>query len=490
MVGIGDAILSLIGQPDPREQLVRQAFGGAPTATPAGAGGQQPAQPEAYQSPQELADLMSAMIKRQAQAQGITAGIGNIAAGFSRPEHRADTLAAFGVGGGGGAAGAGGAADGFGANSLFGQVLKVREQQRAFDQAQRTRAAILADIPTIAASTGVPEAVLRAQFETNPEGFQKWVADNTGRRVIANDQRVVGMGGGVTVAPQFAPQAVAAGSGLVDPNTGAVIHQQPAKVDEPAAVAAARAQGLDPTSPEGRAFIQRSMSPSSVTVNNAGENALARGLGEGAARQFNTLSDNGVQARRNLAQLGQLETVLEKAPSGFEAAFKSTLGNWGIKTEGLDQIQAADAMLNQMIPAQRPAGSGTMSDRDVEMFRASLPRLINQPGGNALILQIMRGMQEYDIALGEIAERVILGEIDQKEARRLMREVANPIDALRAKLKDFPAGGGRGDAAAPAAPARGGPPSPPMAADYPENAAPAGGAGKRLRFNPATGTLE
>ena len=111
--------------------------------------------------------------------------------------------------------------------------------------------------------------------------------------------------------------------------------------------------------------------------------------------------------------------------------FVKTAGDFGIPMEGLDEVQAATALINQLVPQQRPPGSGQMSDRDVELFKQSVPRIINQPGGNKRIIDTMRAMAEYDQQRGIIAQNVLLGRITPEQAFEEYNALANPLQWVR-----------------------------------------------------------
>jgi len=151
----------------------------------------------------------------------------------------------------------------------------------------------------------------------------------------------------------------------------------------------------------------------------------------------------GDAARRSLLQLDRLEAALSNSPGGVTAGVKSWLGTRGIDSENLDEIQLADALISQLVPGQRAPGAGTMSDADLDLYKKSLPRLMNQPGGNALIIETMRGIAEYDIAMGEIANSLLLQEITPREAFDAYRAVPNPLAGFSATT------GGNPDATAP-----------------------------------------
>ena len=110
-------------------------------------------------------------------------------------------------------------------------------------------------------------------------------------------------------------------------------------------------------------------------------------------------------ASRSLGQIDRLDDLLSNVETGAGASLQSLAGSFGIQTEGLGDIQAAEALISALVPQQRAPGSGPMSDADLDLFKKSLPRLINTPGGNAMILQTMRGLAQYDAMGGEIVQR-------------------------------------------------------------------------------------
>jgi hypothetical protein len=153
--------------------------------------------------------------------------------------------------------------------------------------------------------------------------------------------------------------------------------------------------------------------------------------GTRAAQQVTT----GLSASRNLVRIGRLEELLADTPQGAEGAIVQIAGNFGIPlTEGASDVQAAAALINSMVPEQRPPGAGPMSDADLELFKQSVPRIINQPGGNRLIIETMRGVANYDIQLGEIARAFEAGQIDLPEYNRRISELNNPIDLFRDQM--------------------------------------------------------
>lgn len=176
-----------------------------------------------------------------------------------------------------------------------------------------------------------------------------------------------------------------------------------------------------------------------VVVNNGAEgDNFYKELDKGQATMFQGLMDQGIQAGRNSVLVDRMGAMLEQTPTGFEAAVKSALGQYGIATDGLDQVQSLNAMINQLIPAQRTPGSGPMSDKDLEMFKSSLPSLINQPGGNARILSTMRAIADYTLQQSEIASSVADRSITPAEGRKALAALSNPLGNVTGTGKAAP----------------------------------------------------
>jgi hypothetical protein len=171
-----------------------------------------------------------------------------------------------------------------------------------------------------------------------------------------------------------------------------------------------------------------------VTVNNMpGQDKFDEAFASGDAAMMSTVSEAGLSAQRNLARIDELAGLLTESPSGFAAAAALRAGELGINTEGLDTLQAAQALINSLVPEQRQPGSGPMSDADLALFKQSLPRLINQPGGNRQIIETMRGIAEYDAQGAAIVQRLRAGEIDRATAFSELQNRANPLERFRSQ---------------------------------------------------------
>ena len=183
---------------------------------------------------------------------------------------------------------------------------------------------------------------------------------------------------------------------------------------------------------------------SGVTVNNdlSGGGKFDEAFAKGDAATVETVYNAGLAAQRNLGRIDQLEGLLAASPTGFEGASKQALGEWGINTEGLDAIQSAEAIINSLVPEQRQPGSGPMSDADLALFKKSLPRIVNQPGGNKTIVDTMRAIARYDAEGAQIVQRLRSGELSRAEAFDALQNRVNPLEGFKggSKVEGPPAG--------------------------------------------------
>lgn len=168
--------------------------------------------------------------------------------------------------------------------------------------------------------------------------------------------------------------------------------------------------------------------PDTVINNNlGGTDEFYKKLDTDAGAQQAALIDAGRNAASNNMRMQQVKSLLETAPQGAAGAFTQFAGNLGIPVEGLDEVQAAQALINQMVPGQRPPGSGTMSDADLALFKQSLPAIINQPGGNQKIIETTLAINDYTMKQAAIAEQVANRQISPAEGRDLQSKIPNPL---------------------------------------------------------------
>lgn len=232
-------------------------------------------------------------------------------------------------------------------------------------------------------------------------------------------------------------------------NTGEVtpVYQGAPKQNESVEALKQRAAlaGLKDGTPEYAEFMRtQGKGPQTVITNtNGGGNDFYKKLDEKSGENVSGISEQGNKARQNMVLIKRLGDTLKVAPTGLKGALKGLAGRWGIKTDGVDDIESATAIINQMVPNQRTPGSGTMSDGDVALFKASLPSLMNTKEGNRKIIDTMTGIAQYQSDMGDIADMVADRTITPAEGRKRMRELANPLEGFADSLpKDSGSSGG------------------------------------------------
>jgi hypothetical protein len=196
--------------------------------------------------------------------------------------------------------------------------------------------------------------------------------------------------------------------------------------------------------PDGKITSIGGAAPTTNITTNVGpdETAFNKETGKIIAQEADSVAQQGAAAQRSMGQLNALEQALLNSPSGAGGAIANMAANIGIKTEGVENLELANAIISQLVPAQRPPGSGTMSDADLALFKASLPRLINTREGNQLIIDTMRNIAQYDVKRGEIARTMQLGQVTPGVAFTRYNELGNPLSAFQNGRNETPRTGG------------------------------------------------
>lgn len=175
-----------------------------------------------------------------------------------------------------------------------------------------------------------------------------------------------------------------------------------------------------------------------VNIDQKTEGAFDKELAVNDAKTYSTMSTEGMNAKADLGIIGELEALLQ-GQGGTMTGVQGWLAQKGVDVgEATDDLQATQALINKLVPTQRQPGSGSMSDRDVELFTRSLPSLWNQPGGNQKILNVMRGLAQYKAEQGRISDSVLTGEITRQEARKMLQALPNPLAEFQGKKDGAP----------------------------------------------------
>lgn len=289
--------------------------------------------------------------------------------------------------------------------------------------------------------------LLNNQFSQQEEQRKLALAQQQRQQEIARRQQIAQQSGidpayaqddelwkGATGQIFAAPSTSTVNNTVIDNRTGKPIYQAPAQNYRQITGPEAAAIGLDPSKaynvgPDGKIAP---IGDSGVTVNNnMGGDKFGEEFAKLDAKALDTVATSGQAAQRNLGRINQLGELLKSSPTGFEGAVAQRAGEWGIPIKGLDTLQAAQAAINSLVPEQRQPGSGPMSDADLALFKQSLPRIINQPGGNDLIINTMKSIAQYDAEGANIVQQLRSGKIDRAKAFEALQNRVNPLDSFK-----------------------------------------------------------
>ena len=182
--------------------------------------------------------------------------------------------------------------------------------------------------------------------------------------------------------------------------------------------------------------------PAGTKVTIGGDKAQGKGderLQEKLSESFIKTFEEGNTAGDDIKQLAEMRALAARVKTGAGAVVKQYLGQWGIKSEGLSEIEALNAGISRLIPQQRVPGSGTSSDFDGNLFKNAVVGLSKTEAGNNLIFDTMDGLAQNKLARADVAGRVISGEITRadgvKEMLGLQRQARDLSDRVKAHLE-------------------------------------------------------
>lgn len=161
-----------------------------------------------------------------------------------------------------------------------------------------------------------------------------------------------------------------------------------------------------------------------VTVNNAGEPDPGASSYHKERGKADSVALDEIYAKSEIAQeltgnLNAFASVVEGLETGSLAGVEADLGRLGASlgleiSPDADKLQAARAISNQLALLVRNPESGmgmpgSLSERDIVFLKESMPRIVNSPGGNRIILDVLgrlsqRNMERAQRAT-EFAER-------------------------------------------------------------------------------------
>jgi hypothetical protein len=176
-----------------------------------------------------------------------------------------------------------------------------------------------------------------------------------------------------------------------------------------------------------------------VTIDQKGETEFEKKSASHQAERFNEVVKGGQEAQTLIADLNSLKDIGGRIKTGKTAQITAALGPYaeavGIKIDGLDDMQAYQAIVSKLAPRMRVVGSGATSDFEMQQFLKALPSLGNTPGGNETISQTLTMLQQHKLQAAEIASRAMSGQLRREQAEKMLRELPDPLSMWKEQRK-------------------------------------------------------
>jgi len=283
---------------------------------------------------------------------------------------------------------------------------------------------------------GVAQKVLADQMTGSQFGFQP-----VGENLVRTNSRT----GQAEIVPGLSPAKPTHGVigedqfgnkqyGWIDPVTRTVTPTGTSP-QPPQGGPAPAGQGVPPAPPGVDPKVWRQKQTEKLVEGNSGDKKFGEKLATDQAEYIVKTGTDGDAAAQDLQTIAELRKLGDKITTGGGAVIKQRLGEFGIKLEGASDIEAYSALINRLTPQQRVPGSGATSDFDAKMFRDSLPRLINTPEGNKLVLDTMERLAQNRMARADIANKVQTGEITRQEGMKQLSQLQSDARKLSETVK-------------------------------------------------------
>ena len=166
------------------------------------------------------------------------------------------------------------------------------------------------------------------------------------------------------------------------------------------------AAGIDPNSPEGQKIIRDALTKPGTTIMTGGEGEFIK---EGVKSGFKILNEAQKQVETDRSFSTRLQQVIDILSDPNAKTGPIASATMGIRQIGrelgflneeqektLNSQQVLSAAINYMTPKMRVSGSGSSSDKDVELMQDALPTLSGSPQGNRLIAALYKKTLDYN----------------------------------------------------------------------------------------------
>lgn len=164
--------------------------------------------------------------------------------------------------------------------------------------------------------------------------------------------------------------------------------------------------GIDPKSQEGQKIIRDALTKPGTTIMTGGEGEFIKQGIQSGFKLLNAAQEQVETDRAFSTRLQQVIDILSDPNAKTGPIASATMGIRQIGRElgflneeqekTLNSQQVLSAAINYMTPKMRVSGSGSSSDKDVELMRDALPTLSGSPLGNRLIAGLYKKTLDYN----------------------------------------------------------------------------------------------
>jgi hypothetical protein len=158
------------------------------------------------------------------------------------------------------------------------------------------------------------------------------------------------------------------------------------------------------------------------------------GRSKALTERFENILKEGDAAATDVGLVRQLRDMGGAVNDRTLPALRGWLAGYGVKLgDDIGVIEAYNAAINRLTPAQRQGLPGAASERDVQMFKGSLPTLLQTPQGRAIVLDTMEALAVHKQGRARIAEDALLDpDGDYRAASKRLREMEDPFQMFKA----------------------------------------------------------
>lgn len=188
---------------------------------------------------------------------------------------------------------------------------------------------------------------------------------------------------------------------------------------------------VDPFSGDLRAENPRRFEPKPSQLDVQGEH-FNKEFAKTASKHVGDLLEEGTDAQLDQVALDRLNDLGDAADTGAMAVVRSHLNRFGIAIdERTPPLQAYEALLNRLTPQQRQGLPGAASDRDVQIFRGSLPELWTTPAGRKTIVETLSALNQYKQDRAQVADEFLDGQLTYRQFYQKLSRVQDPFAKFR-----------------------------------------------------------